>query len=44
MDLYGYTGPLVLEVTRHARADYKAMTAEEFIKTCYDRLSRISKF
>jgi hypothetical protein len=43
MDKYGYEGPLVLEVFRGARGDYKALSAEEFMLTCYDRIKRISK-
>lgn len=43
MDKYGYEGPLVLEVFRGAREDYKALSAEKFMLTCYDRIKRISK-
>lgn len=43
LDKYGYAGPLVLEVFRGAREDYKALSAEEFMLTCYDRINRISK-
>ena len=42
LDKYGYAGPLVLEVYRGARADYKELTPEEFIATSYDRIKRIS--
>ena len=40
-DLYGYKGPLVMEIFRTMRADYKEMMPEEFIKTAYERLNRI---
>lgn len=43
LDKYGYAGPLVLEVFRGAREDYKALSAEKFMSNCYDRISRISK-
>lgn len=42
LDKYGYAGPLLLEVFRNARADYKELTPEEFIATSYDRIKRIS--
>lgn len=43
LDKYGYTGPLVLEIFRKARgANYTDLSAEEFIKTAYDRIKRIS--
>jgi len=41
LDKYGYTGPLVLEVFRGARGDYKNLSAEEFLTTAYDRIKRI---
>ena len=43
LDKYNYSGPLMLEVFNTARKDYFQMTAESFIKTCYDRITRISK-
>ena len=43
LDKYGYSGPLLLEVFRTRRADYEAMSAEEFIGTAYDRIKRISE-
>ena len=43
LDKYGYAGPLVLEVYRGAREDYKKFSAEEFIATSYDRIKRISE-
>ena len=42
LDKYGYAGPLVLEIYRKARADYKELSPEEFIATSYDRIKRIS--
>ena len=42
LDRYGYAGPLVLEVFRGSRSDYMALSAEEFLKTSYDRIKRIS--
>ena len=42
LDRYGYAGPLVLEVYRSARADYKELTPEQFIATAFDRIKRIS--
>ena len=44
LDEYAYDGVLMLEVFRSAREDYKKMSAEEFISTCYDRIKRISEF
>lgn len=43
LDKYGYDGPLMLEVFRTRRADYEAMTPEEFLTTAYDRIRRISQ-
>ena len=43
LDAYGYCGPLMLEVYRHSRQDYQAMTAEAFLSTCYERIVRISQ-
>lgn len=43
LDRYGYSGPLVLEVYRKVREDYKKLSAEEFIATSYDRIKRISE-
>ncbi len=43
LDKYGYSGPLVLEVFRKARADYANLSAEEFVTTSYDRIKRISE-
>ena len=42
LNKYAYEGPLVLEVFRHVRADYKKLTPEEFLATAYDRIKRIS--
>ena len=43
LDKYEYTGPLMLEVFRGVRADYKALSAEEFLTTAYERIKRISE-
>lgn len=43
LDAYGYAGPLVLEVFRGARADYKQLSDEAFLATAFDRIARISK-
>lgn len=43
LDKYGYTGSLMLEVNQKVREDYKAMSAEEFIKTAYERIKKISE-
>ena len=43
LDQYGYRGPLVLEVFHAAREDYKNMTAQAFLETCYDRICRIAR-
>ena len=42
LDEYGFTGALTLEVFRSAREDYRAMSAEAFLATAYDRIKRIS--
>jgi len=42
LNQYGYEGPLVLEVYRTAREDYKSMTAQAFLETCYERICRIA--
>ncbi len=42
LDKYGYEGPLVMEVFRTVRADYKEMAPEEFVTTAYERIKRIS--
>lgn len=42
MNEYRYEGPLVLEVFRAVRPDYEMYDAEGFLKTCYDRIKRIS--
>ena len=42
LDKYGYTGPLMLEVFRTSREDYKTLSAEAFLSTCFDRISRIA--
>lgn len=41
-DKYGYRGPLVMEVFRTMRPDYREMTAETFVGTAYERLKRVS--
>lgn len=43
MDENGYTGALTLEVFNTTREDYKTLTAEEFIRTAYERLKKISE-
>ncbi len=42
LDEYGYTGNLTLEVTQD-KEEYRHLTAEEFLQTCYERLLRISQ-
>ena len=44
LDKYGYSGPLMLEVFRNAKEDYAKLSAEEFLKTSYDRIKRISEY
>lgn len=43
LDHYGYTGVLLLEVSRNNHETYKTMTGEAFIATCYERIKRISE-
>lgn len=43
LDEYNYGGSLMLEVFNSARADYGEMSAQEFIRTCYERISKISR-
>ncbi len=43
MDEYGYTGSLMLEVFNARHPSYMEMTPEEFIKTAYDRIKKISE-
>lgn len=43
LDKYGYSGPLLLEVFNTTRGDYSIMSGDEFLKTCYDRINRISR-
>lgn len=42
LDEYGYSGSLMLEVTQN-REEYIKMTHEEFLSTCFERISKISK-
>ena len=42
LDFYAYSGPLMLEVFHEARSDYLRFSAEAFMQTCFDRLTRIS--
>ena len=42
LDEYGYTGTLMLEVWQNTE-EYKKMSHEDFLKTCYERILRISK-
>ena len=44
LDTYGYSGPLMLEVFRTSRDDYREMTPESFMATCYERIKKISQF
>lgn len=39
---YGYEGTLMMEVFQH-RPEHQAFTKEEYLKTCYERLVRISQ-
>ena len=43
LDEVGYTGTLTLEVFNTTREEYKSMTKDEFFKTCYDRIKKISE-
>lgn len=43
MDKYGYSGSLMLELNRNMRPDYKEMSDEEFLRTAYDRIKKISE-
>jgi sugar phosphate isomerase/epimerase len=43
LDKYGYSGPLVLEVYRNVREDYKKLSPEEFMATSFGRIKRISE-
>lgn len=42
LDEYGYCGSLMLEVSQNKREDYAAMSAEEFLATAYERISKVS--
>ena len=42
LDAYGYTGSLTLEVSRSV-SNYKEMSNEEFLATCYERIKKISE-
>lgn len=42
LDEYGYSGTLMLEVWQNTD-EYKKMSHEEFLSTCYDRIDKISK-
>lgn len=42
LDEYGYTGSLMLELFQQ-RPEYQAMSREEYLQTCYERLVRISQ-
>jgi sugar phosphate isomerase/epimerase len=42
LDEYGYAGPLTLEVGQN-RPEYLAMSPEEFLATCYERIKKISE-
>ena len=43
LDKYGYSGPLMLEVFKNAKADYQILSAEAFLSTAYERIKRISQ-
>lgn len=43
MDKYGYSGSLMLEINQNVREDYKAMSAEDFVKEAYHRIKKISE-
>ena len=42
LDEYNYKGSLMLEVNQEI-ADYRKMSAEEFLATCYERIKKISQ-
>jgi len=42
LDRYNYSGSLMLEVMQSSSEEYKLMSTEEFLATCYDRIKRIS--
>ena len=41
LDEYGYSGSLMLEVGQN-RPEYRAMSHEDFLATCYERIKKIS--
>ena len=43
LDKYGFEGALVLEVANTRKPEYKEMSCEDFLATCYERLKRISE-
>lgn len=43
LDEIGYEGTLMLEVFNTRKPEYKEMTEDEFFKTCYDRIKKISE-
>ena len=43
LDKYGYSGPLMLEVSKNAKAEYKALSVEEFMSNAFERIKRISE-
>lgn len=43
LDEYGYKGSLTLELNNGVREDYKAMSPEEFLRTAYERIKKISE-
>ena len=43
MDKYNYKGSLTLEVFNDTKPEYKLLTAKEYIKLCYDRVSKINE-
>ena len=43
LDSVGYEGSLMLEVFNSSKPEYKEMSEDDFIATCYDRIKRISE-
>lgn len=43
LDAVGFEGCLMLEVFNSSREDYKELSEDEFIATCYDRIKKISE-
>jgi len=43
LDKVGFEGTLMLEVFNHCKPEYMELTEEEFLKTSFERISRISE-